>query len=75
METQMPSDEQIQNWVHDRHGFVPEPAWIAHCKQLCGLTVANVRVYQHSRFNPCPAARQAAIIEAFRHFGLLPLER
>ena len=70
----MPSDEQIQNWVHGHYGFVPQPAWIAHCKQLSGLPVANVRVYQQSRFNPCPPSRQSATIEAFRHFGLLPLE-
>jgi hypothetical protein len=75
MEKQPTADEQIQRWVRDRYHFVPQPAWIAHCKRLCGLPVENMRAYQQSRLSPCPLEHQAAILKAFRHFGLLPPEQ
>ena len=72
MLTPMPTDREIQNWLYERFHFWPEPAWIAHCKLLCGLTVKHVRSYQQSRFNPCPLDRQDAVIKALRHFKLIP---
>lgn len=74
MRRQPPTDQEIQKWVEDRYGFVPESAWIAHCKRLCGLPVEDFRAYQQSRFSPCPLERQDAIMKAFRHFGVLPDE-
>jgi len=34
---QRPTDQEIQKWISRQHGFVPESAWIAHCKELFGL--------------------------------------
>jgi hypothetical protein len=61
------SDQEIKKWVLRKHGFVPESAWIAHCKELFGL-IAPV---DGSHENPCPPEKQAAIKQAFREFGLL----
>jgi hypothetical protein len=65
------TDLDIQKWVQERHGFVPHPAWITHCKQLCGLAVENVRLYQQARFHQCPPDKHPAIKQAFRHFGMM----
>jgi hypothetical protein len=68
------TDRKIQEWVQERHGFLPTIVWIAHCRRLCGLAVENLSAYQQSRFKPCPLERQDAIIKAFRYFGMLPDE-
>ncbi|PYT30811.1 MAG: hypothetical protein DMG57_07070 [Acidobacteria bacterium] len=52
---QRATDQEIQKWISRQHGFVPESAWIAHCKELFG----------------CPPEKVAAIKQAFRRFGLL----
>jgi hypothetical protein len=68
------TDQEIQKWVFDRHGFMPEAAWIADCKQQCGIPVEDVRAFQHARFTPCPPQKRPAIKQALRHFGMLPPE-
>ena len=63
----------IQTWVKLRYGFVPKTCWIAHCKELFGLTVRvtwNRRVAV--RLVPCPALKQPVIKQAFQHLGMLP---
>ena len=60
------TDQEIQKWVSRQHGFVPESAWIAHCKELFGTATGASNVE-----NPCPAEKVAAIQQAFRHFGLI----
>jgi len=59
--------QEIQKWVARQHGFVPESAWIARCKEEFGIA-APVSAPQA---NPCPPDKVAAIKQAFRHFGLL----
>ena len=63
---QRATDQEIQKWISRQHGFVPESAWLAHCKELFGLVVPGAT---HNE-NPCPLERVAAIKQAFRHFGL-----
>ncbi len=53
--------------VAPRHGFVPESAWIAHCKELFGPAAAGTSPNE----NPCRPENVAAIKQAFRRFGLL----
>ena len=31
------SDQEIKKWLLGNHGFVPESAWIHHCKALFGI--------------------------------------
>jgi len=64
---QRATDQEIQKWISRQHGFVPESAWIAHCKELFGLAVSGTAPKQ----NPCPPEKVAAIKQAFRRFGLL----
>jgi hypothetical protein len=61
------TDQEVQKWVARQHGFVPESAWIAHCKELCGIPTPGTAASE----NPCPPEKEAAIKQAFRHFGLL----
>ena len=61
------TDQEIQKWISRQHGFVPESAWIAHCKELFGIATFGTSNAE----NPCPAEKVAAIKQAFRNFGLL----
>jgi hypothetical protein len=61
------TDQEIQKWILRQHGFVPESAWIAHCKELFGIAISGTS----NADNPCPAEKVAAIKQALRYFGLL----
>jgi hypothetical protein len=61
------TDQEIQKWLSRQHGFVPESAWIAHCKELFGIALSGTS----NADNPCPPEKVAAIKQALRHFGLL----
>jgi hypothetical protein len=64
---QRATDQEIQKWISRQHGFVPESAWILHCKDLFGLTAPGTGANE----NPCPPEKVAAIKQAFRRFGLI----
>ena len=61
------TDQEIQKWISRQHGFVPESAWLQHCKEQFGLAAPGTGPID----NPCPAEKVAAIKQAFRRFGLL----
>ena len=70
----MATYQEIQKWVWQHHRFVPKSGWIAHCKELYGVPISRRtfnRKYDQRR-NRCPAEKQLAIKEAFRHFKMLP---
>ena len=62
------TDQEIQKWVIRQHGFMPLSYWIAHCKEIAGLTVAES---ERREWQQCPLDKQPAIKQAFRHFGML----
>jgi hypothetical protein len=64
---QRATDQEIQKWISRQHGFVPESAWLQHCKEQFGLVVPGTAPKE----NPCPPEKVAAIKQAFRRFGLL----
>ena len=64
---QRATDQEIQKWISRQHGFVPESAWLLHCKELFGLVAPGTAPKE----NPCPPEKVAAIKQAFRRFGLL----
>ncbi len=64
---QRATDQEIQKWISRQHGFVPESAWLLHCKELFGLAAPGTAL----RENPCPPEKVAAIKQAFRRFGLI----
>jgi len=65
--------DQIETWVWERYGFVPQRCWIAHVRELNGLpTLAAANRAGAERTKPCPPGKRAPIEAAFRHFGMLP---
>jgi hypothetical protein len=60
---QRATDQEIPGWILKQHGFVPESAWIMHCKELSDLARPEPNE------NPCPPEKLVAIEQAFR-FGL-----
>jgi len=64
---------EIQIYVKQKYGFVPETCWIAHAKKKCGLPVriAPNRIDPNIRVKPCPEDKFHAIKDAFRHFGMI----
>jgi hypothetical protein len=68
----MATYKQIQAWVKQKYGFVPETCWIAHVKHLCGLAMREAPNRQGiERVKPCPPEKVEPIRSAFRHFGML----
>src|SRR5690349_3065835 len=58
------TDLDIQQWVFKRHGFVPHPAWITHCREIyLGAP--------HTDGGECPPDKRTAIREAFVALELL----
>ena len=69
----MATYKEIQAYVKLNYGFQPKTCWIAHMKEICCLEV-RVSHNRHSlekREKPCPADKQDAIKEAFKHFGMI----
>jgi hypothetical protein len=64
---QRATDQEIQKWISRQHGFVPESAWLLHCKEQFGLVAPGTAPKE----NPCPPEKIAAIQQAFRRFGIL----
>jgi hypothetical protein len=62
------SDLDIQEWIHDRYGFVPHPFWISHCRDL--YLSADGGQTRGPRYE-CPPDKRSAIREAFYYFGIL----
>jgi len=66
----MATEQEIRNWVLREHGLKVEIAWIADCKQECGIPVEGGP--EGAPLSPCPPEKRPAIKQAFRHFGMLP---
>jgi len=66
----------IRAYVYARHSFSPRTGWIAHVKELNGLLLrpTHNRRGAAARIDACPPERQAAIVDALRHFGILEWE-
>ncbi|MGF6758233.1 hypothetical protein P3T16_005654 [Paraburkholderia sp. GAS42] len=62
----MATYKDIQDYVKTEHGIVVQTCWIAHVKELCGLTLRSGRATM--RIKPCPPQWRQAIEEAMRHF-------
>ncbi len=69
----MATYKEIQGYVKDKYNFAVKTCWIAHMKEICGLTVkmANNRYSPNDRTNPCPNEKQDAIRDAFKHFKMI----
>ncbi|MBU8773203.1 hypothetical protein [Cytobacillus oceanisediminis] len=64
---------KIQEYIKQKHGYVPKTCWIAHMKEKVGLKprIAPNRQSLNKRTNPCPEEKQNDLIEAFKHFKMI----
>ncbi len=68
----MATYQQIQTWVKQNYGFVPETCWIADIKSRAGLPMRrapNRKGKEHVK--PCPPEKVVPIQAALRHFGMM----
>ena len=66
--------EQIQEWVQEKYGFHVTHLNIAKTKRKCGLIERqnyNLPKSEDSRSPETPKEKEEAIIEAFRHLGMI----
>lgn len=65
--------KEIQDYVKTNYGFIPKTCWIAHMKEVCGISVKNApnRISPDKREKPCPLEKQKYIEQAFRHFNMI----
>lgn len=68
----MATYKQIQDYVKQKHGYVPKICWIAHMKELSGLhpEISPRRYSSNARVHPCPIEKQDAIKESFQYFKM-----
>ena len=69
----MATYKEIQAFVKDKYGFIPQTCWIAQMKEICGIPVrvAHNRFSTDKREWPCPQNKRDAIKDAFYHFEML----
>jgi len=69
----MATYREIQEYVRNKCGYIPKTCWIAHMKELCGLStrVSPNRYSLDNRTHPCPPNKQVDIRNAFIHFKML----
>ena len=68
----MATYRELQKWIKDQHGFSAKTCWIAHAKELNGLSRGTATNRQsEQRVYPCPSDKLTAIIAAFKHFEML----
>ena len=62
------SYRKIREYVRETTGLKPSNLDVAQIKEKCGLLVRGEHKPDKSR---CSPAREAAIMDAFRHFGII----
>lgn len=68
----MATYKQIQTWVKQNYGFVPETCWIADIKSQSGLPMREAPNRKGAkRVKPCPPEKAESIRAALRHFGMI----
>lgn len=69
----MATYKDIQAFIKKENGYVPKTCWIAHMKELQGLKprISASRISPDKRVHPCPENKQADVLAAFQHFGMV----
>ena len=68
----MATYHQIQKYIRAKYGYQPKTCWIADVKEQVGLPVRRAwNRLSNERQVPCPSEKVAAILDAFRHFGMI----
>lgn len=66
--------EQIKAYVLEKHGLKVSSLYISQIKRKCGLDVGqnyNLSKKENSKVPQCPPEKEAAIMEALKHFQML----
>ena len=67
--------EQIKAYVLEKHGLKVSSLYISQVKRKCVLEVGqnyNLSKKEDAKVPKCPPEKEAAIIDALRHFGVVP---
>ncbi len=69
----MATYKEIQSYVKNKSGFTPKSCWIAHVKEICGLSprISPNRKDNGVRQFPCPDDKVEAIKMAFQYFEMI----
>lgn len=65
-----PTYEQIKDYVQKTHGMKVSSLYVAQMKAECGLETQADRSGDKKQ-PKCPPEKREAILDAFRHFGLI----
>ena len=66
--------EQIKAYVLEQTGFKVSLLYIAQIKKKCGLDISenfNLPKLENMRHSQCTPEKEDAIMQAFRHFGII----
>ncbi len=63
----------MRQYVKVNFGYTPKACWIAHSKEIYGLSpkAADNGKDLNKREHPCPKGKQDDIKKAFQHFGMI----
>lgn len=69
----MATYKEIQTYVKSNYGYTLKSCWIAHCKEVFGLSpkVSKNRINIEVRKHPCPEGKLDDIRNTFIHFGMI----
>jgi hypothetical protein len=67
----MATYKEIQDYVRSNYGFVPKTCWIAHVKEMCGVSSRKSWNRIGPRSNPCPKDKVGFIRDALKHFSMI----
>ena len=69
----MATYREIQNYVREEFNVSVKTCWIAHVKELNGLSLRKApnRISRNTRVYPCPTDKQLIIEKAMVELGIL----
>ena len=69
----MATYKEIQDWIKNKYGYTVKTCWIAHAKEICGLTLRHApnRQSKTNRVIPCLRDEIEPIKQAFRHYEMI----
>jgi hypothetical protein len=67
----MATYKQIQDYVRKHHGYASETSWMAHVRDLAGVSVRSTHNRQGNlRAKPCLPEKRKDIQRVFEYFGM-----
>ena len=66
--------DEIKEYVLEKHGLKVSSLYIFQVKRKCGLDVGqnyNLSKKEDAKVPLCPSEKEAAIVEALKHLGMI----